>query len=111
MAFQASSLGITGALHIVRPEVLRTAAGAHRATGALPRWLSAVEWPAVVGFVPAIGLLAGASVAVVAIATGSDLVSPAASRVVVVSMLAAVAAGTLLVAAGAAGDPLAEGTA
>jgi hypothetical protein len=51
IAFESALLGITGLLHLVRPEHLARAAARHRTAGAIPNWLGQFERPVLVGVV------------------------------------------------------------
>ncbi len=51
IAFEGALLGITGVLHLVRPEHLARAAARHKTAGAIPTWLGQLERPVLVGIV------------------------------------------------------------
>jgi hypothetical protein len=61
IAFEGALLGITGVLHLVRPEHLARAAARHHTAGAIPNWLGQLERPVLVGVVECATALAVAA--------------------------------------------------
>jgi hypothetical protein len=74
IAFEVALLGVTGVLHLVRPEPLRTAARAHRSNHVIPAWLGALERPALVGATELL-LAVGVVASLVPSATWAELVA------------------------------------
>jgi hypothetical protein len=86
VTFESALLGITGVLHLLRPEHLARAADRHRTAGAIPNWLGRLERPVLVGAVEL----------AVALAIPASLLSGRASAVASVQLLVGAFALSLL---------------